>query len=63
MLAWDCVSCLLHSQRAMGQRAVPWGQQARALEGSAGKVPKGQVLAVKDQGQLDGAGHMGSRFL
>lgn len=60
---WDLVSCLLHSQRDVGQPALPWGQQARALEGSAGKGPKSQVLAVKDQGQLDGAGHTGSRFL
>lgn len=40
---WDYVSCLFLSQRAMGQPALPWGQQARALEGPAGKGPKGQV--------------------
>lgn len=50
---WDHVFCLGHSQRAVGQPALPWGQQARALEGPAGKGQKANCLAVKDEGQLD----------
>lgn len=30
VLAWDHVFCLSHSLRAVGQPALPWGQQGKA---------------------------------